>query len=675
MLSFIRLIKFVVFFVREVVALRRFKRGKGNSNSPSLLVEKLINLGPVFVKLGQVLSTRSDLLPSEYTRALASLQEEQPQVPWDQISQHLLAQFGQPASELFATINPVPVAAATLAQVHEATLHDGTHVAVKVQRPNVADDVIRDLEILDMGVRWLARLSPGRTNRANLPAFVREFKKYTLDELDFAAEGHSIETFAQNLFDLQYVKLPSVYWDYTSTTILTMDWVNGLSLTKMKAELDTTTRETLVTHLVEVLLRMFVSDGYFHADLHPGNIRFYGDGTFALMDFGMVGRLTPAQSNRFILYLLAVVQRQTKRAFSHFVAQTHKLPDADEDAFQAVFETLADQFYNSSLTETSFAKVYLKMMQAGYEFGFIFPSELLLHAKALTTAEALIFTLSPDVRFEKIARPFVAELVANRALSHTNLTDRLNQMLPELLLLGELPPADAIDQVWDRSASAAIGDQVGSALMGQLERFANNNGLWRSLFVKDARRFLLEEDSSFPVDQVLELTWKNYEKLEKSILVQPTTGAVFTTHVAAVILAMHQAMLANNVDPHKAPGLIYQIGWRFYDRMGELPLLMARSVTKDPAKRLRIATNLFRTFPFGSPSYQWSDVQSGPQTVAFDCQKCPMAEFFIAHDAADLCVQTACKLDYPLATKWGGRLERTNTIAGGAEFCDFRWHA
>ena len=169
------------------------------------------------------------------------------------------------------------------------------------------------------------------------------------------------------------------------------------------------------------------------------------------------------------------------------------------------------------------------------------------------------------------------------------------------------------------------------------------------------------------------MAWDRYYEIEPSIAIEATLGAVFTTHLAAATLALHEVLLRHGISAAESHRLIYDIGWRIYVQMGEIPLLAASAITRDPHKRLKLATDLFRTFPFGAPSYQWRDVISTDGSIAFDCTKCPVAEFFGKHDASELCVQTFCRLDFPLAEKWGGRLHRTGTIASGAATCDFRW--
>ena len=657
---------------REVRRLRRFDSGSGHSTGPAGFVEALIGLGPTFIKLGQILSTRPDILPEAYIKALEQLQEQAPPVAPDVIQATLTAELGGALTDHFASFNPEPVACASLAQVHRATLTDGTMVAVKVQRPDMDALIARDLDALDRGISILCRLAPRKMRRSNLPAFAREFRRYTLNELDFAAEARVMERFRQNFNAQDVVSIPRTYPALTTRRLLTMDWVEGMRLGQAAATLSYDKKAKLVAGLVDVLLKMFVSDGLFHADLHPGNIIFHEDGRFTLLDFGMFGELTPRQRDRFILYWMAVVQRQTRRAFHHFSSQTEALPGADAVAFFARFEELADVFYTAPLRETSFAKIYLDMMRSGYQAGYLFPASLMLHAKALTTAEALLFELAPDARFEQLSRPFIAREFAARATAPETLAKRASQILPELLLLGELPPQSAIDDTWDWAVTKTLATDL-VAKVGLANAGAGRT-LLRGLVERHAQPILGALQPSQDVPEILDATWQRYDALEVGVPVAQTVGAMLTTHLAALTLAIYQSLMAEGLSAKQAQGIVYQIGWSIYERMSELPLRLAKTLTSNPKKQMRIATGLFRHFPFGSPSYGWRDVDAGPNIVAFDCTKCPVAAFFKSHDASDLCVETWCALDYPLAQKWGGHLARSGTIAMGKDHCDFRWH-
>jgi ubiquinone biosynthesis protein len=660
--------------LQEYRALRRFLAGTGAPDAPARFAARLVSLGPAFVKLGQILSTRPDLLPPAYVNALSDLQENAPEVPIESIHQTIEHELGKPIDDLFASFERRPAAAASLAQVHRARLFDGTTVAVKVQRPDAEQLIRRDLDAIAVGLRGLTRLFPRRLRRTNLAAFLSEFRRYTLQELDFSREGRIIDRFRANFAGRTDIDFPRIHWGHTATRVLTMDWVEGMRLHEAAQTLDAATKDRLVTRLVDVMLQMFVSDGLFHADLHPGNIFFHPDGTLTLLDFGMYGELTLAQRDRLILYWLAVVQRQTRRAFHHFKALTRALPGADQDAFFERFAALAETFYTSPLSEMSFTRVYIEMMKAGYAFGFVFPSELMLHAKALTTAETIIFVLAPKARFEQLSRPFIAREYAARTTSLALLERRASQLLPELVLLGELPPPDAIDSNWDFDATGDIVQEIRVNVEDAVRASLIHGGFWQALFDRHAHEVLKTTRFSGNAGDILKQTWNRYYELEPSIAIQPTVGAVFTTHVAAVVLALHDVLLRCGAAAGESHRLIYDMGWRFYTQMGEPPLLVASAFTRDPRKRLKLATDLFRSFPFGEPGYEWRDISANDGAVGFDCLKCPVAVFFADHHASELCVQTFCNLDFPLAEKWGGRLERSGTIAAGARFCDFRWY-
>ena len=675
--SLLRLIAIASVLLPEYRALRRAVKGKSTDGAPTRFAMRLAALGPIFVKLGQILSTRPDVMPQAYIEALAGLQEHGPEVPREVVEATIKAEFGKLLKDMFATFENKPLAAASLAQVHRATVQNGTEVtvvAVKVQRPNLENLLCRDLDAIEAGLGLLYRLFPRRLQRTNLHEFFAEFRRYTLQELDFAQEGRAIDRFRANFKGRVDVKFPTVYWSHTSKRVLTMSWVDGLRLDEASKSLAMQEKRRLVTLLVDVLLQMFVSDGFFHADLHPGNIVFHSDGTFTLLDFGMVGELTERQRDRFILYWFAVVQRQTKRAFHHFKAQTRILPGANEAAFFERFAALAEKFYTSHLSEMSFTKVYLSMMEAGYEYGFVFPSELMLHAKALTTAETLIFVLAPDARFEQLSRPFIAREYAARAGSLDLLKRRFTQLAPELLLLGEMLPPESLDENWDWEASVSVFGELGNRLESVLRSGLESGGFWQSLMEAHAQAVLTTTPTAASVSEIMQQTWDRYYELEPAIAIQPTLGAVFTTHAAALMLAMHETLLQHGIAVAESHRLIHEIGWRVYRQMAEPPLLIGAAFTRDPRKRLKLATDIFRSFPFGSPSYEWRDVASADGAIAFDCVKCPVAEFFASQNAAELCVQTFCKLDFPLAETWGGELKRSGTIASGAERCDFRWY-
>lgn len=251
---------------------------------------------------------------------------------------------------------------------------------------------------------------------------------------------------------------------------------------------------------------------------------------------------------------------------------------------------------------------------------------------------------------------------------------RASQLAPELWLLGEMLPSEALDATWDWEATVNVFGEMRDRLEGTLRRALEGGGFWQALVERYAVAELKTTPLSVSVSDLMKATWSRYYELEPSVAIQCTLGAVFTTHAAVLILAMHETLVKHGVVAAESRRLIHDMAWSVYRQMAEPPLLLASAFTRDPGKRLKLATDLFRSFPFGPPSYGWRDVPSSDGTVAFDCVKCPVAEFFASHDASELCIQTFCRLDFPLAETWGGSLERSGTIASGAEHCDFRWH-
>lgn len=664
--NFLRLVRIVVVLSKDMWALRRYHPDKGDIDAPDRFARNLLELGPVFVKLGQILSTRPDILPESYVARLADLQERVPEVDFTTVRRIVEDELAAPLETAFASFETKPVAAASLAQVHKAQLADGRAVAVKVQRPGLEPLFCRDLDALGLGLRIARLIVPRRLRRTNLPAFLSEFRRYSLAELDFRAEAAVMDRFRENLSGQDRVRAPRTYHDQVTGRVLTMDWVEGMRLSEAAASLPEKIRSALIEALVSMLLKMFVSDGLFHADLHPGNIVFHTDGSVTLLDFGMYGELNAGQRDRFVLYWAAVAQRQTRRAYHHFSAQTEALADADHRLFRERFEQLAAAFYAAPSREVSLARTYLAMMRAGYRAGFVFPASLMLHAKALTTAEALLFVLAPDARFDDLSRPFIAREVAAR-LAGSNPLGRITQVLPELLLTGTLPPAEAIDETWDHTATCRIERGVLEAIIPSGESVS------RAALTVLFRHFALQHLSE-ETDAILSETRAAYELLEHDLPLEQNAGAILTTHLAALTLALHRSLIARGWSEVQSHRVIHSIGWNIYGRMADPPFEFARAITSHPAKRLQIATSLFRRFPFGPPGYGWRNVEAGENIVAFDCTKCPVAEFFAGHDSSALCTATWCALDFPVAEKWGGRLLRPKTIAGGHDHCDFRWH-
>ncbi len=405
---------------------------------PEHLFRMVVRLGPTFIKLGQVASTRPDLIPVDIAARFKALQENVPQFPFADAKQVIEADLKAPLDELFAVFPHEPVAAASLAQVYFAELPDGTPVAVKVQRPGIDKLIARDLAILRSLARWAQRLS--RVARdLRVETSVIEFGRWTLKELNFAIEGHNAEEFRRNFADWDDVHFPEVYWSHTKRHVLTMERLFGLRVDEVAEQVGAAFGKKLAQRLTELEMKMFISDAFFHADLHPGNIFFQPDGRIAVLDLGMVGRMTAEQRDRFLAYWIAITRRQRQRAFHHLLKMAESTDGADVTGFRDAYDVILDRFYDKNLSERSLAQTYLEIVVEGARYGVVFPSEMILQAKAIVTAEALNLVLAPNFNFTREVRPIVAREFAKRA-TPGHIADRLWGSLAEWILLGESVP-------------------------------------------------------------------------------------------------------------------------------------------------------------------------------------------------------------------------------------------
>ena len=405
---------------------------------PERMLNTLIALGPTFIKFGQVASTRPDLVPREFSDALKRLQEQVPPFPCEEARRIVKEEMGKPLEEVFTHFDPEPVASASLAQVHFAELADGTPVAVKIQRPGIQATIEQDLEILRWLARQVARFYPGVRNLQPEEA-VNEFGRWTLRELDFRLEGQNLDEFRHNFAASPDVIFPEVYWEHTTPRILTMERVAGLRVHEVVLGMKPQERKQLARRLAEIELQMFITDAFFHADMHPGNIFFTPDGKIVILDVGMVGRMSPELQDRFLSYWIAIIRQQRERALYHLNKMALSIENADMVGFRRRYNTILDKFYGALLSERSLAQTYLEILLAGSDCGIVFPSEMMLQAKAVVTTEALDLVLDPGFQFTEEARPIVARALAKRA-SPRHLLDRLWSVMSEFIILGEIPP-------------------------------------------------------------------------------------------------------------------------------------------------------------------------------------------------------------------------------------------
>jgi ubiquinone biosynthesis protein len=252
----------------------------------------------------------------------------------------------------------------------------------------------------------------------------------------------------------------------------------------------------------------------------------------------------------------------------------------------------------------------------------------------------------------------------------------LEQMLPELLMFGELPLAAVPDEGGNDGLLDRVWTEVGQAMLAHTQLWKGSVELLPLVMKPFIRQGLTHLYPSEAIDALVDEIREGYRALEPSVKRQATIGADLTVHLAAITIAMYRVLMQKGHSRQEATQLVADIVWRAYSKMGGVPWIMSGRVGQDSYQRLRFCVDAFLTFPFGSPAYQWENVEGGERVCAFNITRCPVAEYFHAQGLDALCVQTWCNQDFPLARQWGGAtLERTGTLAGGAPSCDFRWHA
>ena len=374
----------------------------------SQLRQVLTNLGPTFIKVGQALSTRPDLVRKDFLEELTKLQDQLPSFPTPVARSIIEAELDYTPEEIFSFISPEPVAAASLGQVYKARLFSGEEVAVKVQRPSLRPVLTRDLYLMRWAAGWLGRFLPLNLGH-DLTLIVDEFGIKLFEEIDYLNEGRNAERFAANFKDDGTVKVPVIYWRYCSQRVLTLEWIDGCKLTdstKIRtAGLDT---NQLIEIGVTSGLRQLLEFGFFHADPHPGNLFAIADGRMAYIDFGMMDQLDQITKETLVDAVVHLINQDFEKLGRDFIQLGFLTPETDLVPIIPALQRVLGNALGAKVSEFNFKTITDQFSELMYEYPFRVPAKFALIIRSLVTQEGLALSLNPNFKIVDVAYPYVA---------------------------------------------------------------------------------------------------------------------------------------------------------------------------------------------------------------------------------------------------------------------------
>jgi predicted unusual protein kinase regulating ubiquinone biosynthesis (AarF/ABC1/UbiB family) len=470
------------------------KRGvalKNNSRRAVQLREMLTKLGPAYIKIGQALSTRPDLVPPTYLEELTQLQDNLPPFANEIAYQFIEEELGAPPQQVYAELSPEPIAAASLGQVYKGKLKTGEEVAIKVQRPDLRERIAIDLYILRRLAGWAQKNF--KRIRSDLVGILDEFGARIFEEMDYIHEGENAERFYQLYGHIQDVYVPKIYWEYTNRRVLTMEWINGVKLTQPE---EIRARGINARYLIEVgvqcSLRQLLEHGFFHADPHPGNLLATTDGKLAYLDFGMMSEIKPPQRYGLIEAIVHVVNRDFEALAQDYVKLDFLSPDTDLTPIIPAFAKVFANAQGASVAELNIKSITDDLSALMYEYPFRVPPYYALIIRSLVTLEGIAIHIDPNFKVLSEAYPYVAKRLL------TDPSPELRTSLRDLLFKeGRFR--------WNR-------------LENLLRNARNNQDYDFNLVLNQAIDFLSSERSAFIRDRLLDELIKSAEALGKNIL-------------------------------------------------------------------------------------------------------------------------------------------------------------
>ncbi len=378
------------------------------------LKDKLIELGPTFIKIGQSMGTRADLLPLPFVKALGELQDQVPPFANEIAFARIEKELGRKINEVYAEFELEPVAAASLGQVYRARLHTGEEVAVKVQRPNLDATIKGDLEILNKVANFAERF-PQLNENADWSGMLREFNDTIHEEMDYSAEGHNAERFRENFKNWSNIHVPKIYWSATTKKVLTMEFIHGTKVTDLEQHARLGVSSAKVNRLlIKTYLKQLLEDGFFHADPHPGNLLVMPDGRLAFFDFGMVGRISPELQAKMIDAFFHVDGKDPAGIAQDLIDLDFLKPGTNPNIVRPVVEKMFEFHLNLKLKDVNFKELTYDLADVMYDYPFRLPSNFTYIMRALMTLEGIGIITDPEFNFFETAKPYAKEFMLRR---------------------------------------------------------------------------------------------------------------------------------------------------------------------------------------------------------------------------------------------------------------------
>ena len=389
------------------------------------LAKDLEKLGPTFIKLGQLLSTRADLLPGPYLEALERLQDQIEPFPYEEVERIVSGELGVRISKAFADFDPAPLAAASLSQVHRATMRDGRAVVVKVQRPDIRELIVGDLEALGEIAHFLDQHTE-LGKRYEFDNMLVNLRKSLLRELDFTIEANNLHAIGQNLSEFEEIVIPEPIDDFTTTRVLTMEYISGKKITALNPlrllEID---GGLLAEELWSAYLKQFLVDGLFHADPHPGNVFLTDDDRIALIDLGMVGRVTRSFQDNLLRLMLAISESRGEAAGEAAIKMGEAKEGFDRETFKRRITDLVAEHGDAVLSRLNAGRVTLEITRISADCWFRLPPEFTMIAKALLNLDRVVYTLDTNFDPNLIIRERANEILQQNILKSVAPTNLL----------------------------------------------------------------------------------------------------------------------------------------------------------------------------------------------------------------------------------------------------------